>query len=92
MQPQLAQQEGIFVGITAGATFAGALQVVPGRPEGLYDPLHAARHRGALSQHPAFRGYSGGDDAGGDRDLAIDPECAPGRLTRFRVRRPRRLR
>jgi cysteine synthase A len=30
----LAQQEGIFVGITAGATFAGALQVAAQAPEG----------------------------------------------------------
>ena len=28
----LAQQEGIFVGITAGATFAGALEVCRARP------------------------------------------------------------
>jgi len=31
---QLAQQEGIFVGITAGATFAGALQVCRDAPKG----------------------------------------------------------
>jgi cysteine synthase A len=31
---QLAQKEGIFVGITAGATFAGALQVCRGAPNG----------------------------------------------------------
>jgi len=31
---QLAQQEGIFVGITAGATFAGALEVAKTAPEG----------------------------------------------------------
>jgi cysteine synthase len=30
----LAQKEGIFVGITAGATFAGALQICAGAPEG----------------------------------------------------------
>jgi len=30
----LAQKEGIFVGITAGATFAGALQVATGAPKG----------------------------------------------------------
>ena len=58
---------------------------VPGCPQRRYGPLHAARYGGALPQHPAFRGYPGGDDAGGDRDLAIDTECAPGRLTRFRA-------
>jgi cysteine synthase A len=31
---QLAQKEGIFVGITAGATFAGALQVCRGAAKG----------------------------------------------------------
>ncbi len=31
---QLAQKEGIFVGITAGATFAGALQVCKDAPKG----------------------------------------------------------
>ncbi len=31
---ELAKKEGIFVGITAGATFAGALQVVKDAPKG----------------------------------------------------------
>jgi cysteine synthase A len=31
---ELAQKEGIFVGITAGATFAGALQVCKDAPKG----------------------------------------------------------
>ena len=31
---ELAQKEGIFVGITAGATFAGALEVCKGAPQG----------------------------------------------------------
>lgn len=31
---QLTQKEGIFVGITAGATFAGALRISEGAPKG----------------------------------------------------------
>ena len=31
---QLAQREGIFLGITAGATFAGALQICAEAPQG----------------------------------------------------------
>ena len=31
---ELAKKEGIFVGITAGATFAGALQVLKAAPKG----------------------------------------------------------
>ena len=34
MSQQLAQKEGIFVGITAGATFAGALKVAETAPKG----------------------------------------------------------
>ena len=34
MSQQLAQKEGIFVGITSGATFAGALQVAAQAPKG----------------------------------------------------------
>ena len=66
------QKEGIFVGITAGATFAGALQVAAGRAEGRDHPLHAARHRRALSQHAAVRRHSGRHDRGGAGDLALD--------------------
>jgi cysteine synthase A len=50
---ELAQKEGIFVGISAGATFAGALKVAADAPEGRQYPLHPARHRRALSEHPA---------------------------------------
>ena len=34
MSRELAQKEGIFVGITSGATFAGALQVAAQAPKG----------------------------------------------------------
>ena len=34
MSQQLAQKEGIFVGITSGGTFAGALQIASQAPKG----------------------------------------------------------
>ena len=48
-------KEGIFVGITAGATFAGALKVCKERGARLDHPVHAARHRRALSLDAAVR-------------------------------------
>ena len=50
---ELAQCEGIFVGISAGATLAGALQVCESAPDGTTVLLHAARYRRALPQHAA---------------------------------------
>ena len=52
---ELAQQEGIFVGISGGATLAGALAGRATRAAGRDHPVHAARHRRALSQHAAVR-------------------------------------
>ena len=68
----LAQKEGIFVGITAGATLAGALQVCAEAPKGSTILAHAARHRRALSEHAAVRRYPGGHDRGGAEDLPLD--------------------
>ena len=42
------------------------------RAERLGDPLHAAGHGRALSQHAALCGHSGGDDGGGGRDRVSD--------------------
>ena len=54
----LAQKEGIFVGITAGGTFAGALARLR-RGAGRRDRLvHAAGHRRTLSEHAAVCGHS----------------------------------
>ena len=44
----LAQKEGIFTGISGGATFAVARQVAERAPAGLGHPVHAARHRRTL--------------------------------------------
>src|SRR5205807_2269626 len=52
---ELAQKEGIFVGISAGGTLAGALQVCRDAPNGATIPVHAAGHRRALSEHAAVR-------------------------------------
>ena len=46
---KLAPKEGIFTGISGGATFAVAMQVAEKRAGGLGDPGHAAGHRRALS-------------------------------------------
>ena len=51
----LAAKEGIFVGITSGATFAGALEGRRRGGQGREHPLHAAGHRRALPQHAALR-------------------------------------
>ena len=59
---ELAQREGIFGGISGGATLAGALRgraASAGRHE---RAVHAARHRRALPQHAAVRGHRGRDE------------------------------
>ena len=70
---ELAQKEGIFVDITSGATFAGALRLRR-RRQGLDDPVHAARYRRALSEHPALRRHPDRYDRGRGADLPLDPE------------------
>ena len=76
MSNELATKEGIFVGITSGGTFAGALKIADEAPEGLHHPRHAARHRRALSLHPAVCQRAGRHDAGGSRDLPLHPQRA----------------
>ena len=69
---ELAQKEGIFVGITAGATFAGALRSLQDRAQGLDRAGHAARHRRALSLDAAVRRRAGRHDRGRAEDHEID--------------------
>ena len=76
MSQELATKEGIFVGITSGATFAGALAHRQGGAEGLHHPGHAARYGRALPVDAAVRQRAGRDDAGGGGDLALDAERA----------------
>ena len=82
MSSELATKEGIFVGITSGATFAGALRVCRRGAEGRQHPRHAARHRRALSQHAAVCRHAGRHDAGGGGDLALDAGGPVPRLSR----------
>ena len=71
---RLAREEGIFVGITSGATLAGALELAKRVPRGQQHPLHADRHRGALPEHAVVRRGRRGDERGGTRSVALDAQ------------------
>ena len=73
---QLARKEGIFVGITAGATFAGALRSAAMLPKAQCS-LYATGHRRALSQHAAFCRCSGRHDVGRAGNLRVDAKFPP---------------
>ena len=90
---ELARQEGIFVGISAGATLAGALRgraprAAPARPSLCMLPDTGERY---LST-PLFDDIPARHDRGGDGDFALDaalplrcaaaPAPAPGRRSR----------
>ena len=73
---ELARQEGIFVGISSGATLAGALEVCRTAARRLDGAVHAARYRRAVSQHAAVRRHRCGHERRGAGDLAIHAERA----------------
>ena len=83
MSRELAQKEGIFVGITAGATFAGALKVAETAPEGATILCHAAGHRRALPEHAAVRRHPGRHDRGRAGDRQVHAELPVRRAARL---------
>jgi len=70
---ELATREGIFAGVSAGATLAGCAAGRRVGGAGFEHPVHAARYRRALSVDTAVRWRGGRDDRRGTRDLALDP-------------------
>ena len=64
---ELAQQEGIFVGTSSGATLAAALDDCAPLDSRHEHRLHAARHRRAVPVDAAVRGHQRGDDGRGAR-------------------------
>ena len=72
----LAQKEGIFVGITAGCDARRRVADLRRGAEGREHPGDAAGHRRALSQHAAVRRHPGGHDRGRGADLQIDADGA----------------
>ena len=78
---ELAQKEGIFVGISAGGTFAGALQVCREAAKGATVLCMLPDTGERYLSTPLVRRHPGRHDRGGARDLALDPDRADGRLT-----------
>jgi cysteine synthase A len=76
---QLAQKEGIFVGISAGGTFAGALQVCKEAAKGA-TILCMLPDTGERYLTTPFCRYPGRHDGRRTRNLALDPGGADGRL------------
>ena len=73
---ELAQKEGIFVGITAGANARRRLAGLRRGAEGIQHPGNAARHRRALSEHAAVRRHPRRHDRRRNGDLEIHPHRA----------------
>ena len=55
---ELARKEGIFVGISSGATFSAALRVAAEAPEGIDDSVHAAGYGERYLSTPLFADVS----------------------------------
>ena len=74
---ELAAKEGIFVGITSGATFAGARGDRARSAEGREHPRDAAGYGRTLSLHAAVRRCAGGHDGGRAKILRSTPFALP---------------
>ena len=75
---RLAAEEGIFTGISGGASLAVAVQVAERAPRRLGDLLHAARHRRALPVDAAVRRGRDRHDAGGGGLVALHARLPDG--------------
>ena len=72
----LATDEGIFVGISAGATLAGAMMVRRTGRAGFEHPVHVAGHRRALPEYTVVRRRPGRHDQRRRRYRAFDAELS----------------
>ena len=71
---ELATKEGIFVGITSGATFAGALKVAAEAQKGANILCMLPDTGERYLSTPLFADVAGGHERGGAGDLALDAE------------------
>ena len=90
---ELARREGIFAGISGGATLAGALTGVRRCAGGSHNPVHAPGHRRTVSEYAAVRRSAGGYDRRGTGDRTLDTQLPLRRAaTRAGSAGPRRRR
>ena len=88
----LAQKEGIFVGITAGGTFAGALQVAKDAPKGATILAMLPDTGERYLSTPLFADISAdmNEDGNGDRALDAEPSAQAGGVRRRQPAHPAR--
>ena len=82
---ELARKEGIFVGISSGATFAGALQSRRGGAEGIDDSVYVAGYGRTLPEHSALCRCFRRHDTGRGGDCALHAQragCSPRNKTK----------